>query len=68
VHVRATAVWWHVICGVLPQHIPVPIGCEHFVVVGLTRIEADTMTLRGYKSRKSTRLGPERVLSLQLPC
>ena len=50
-------------CGVLPQHIPV--GCEHFVVVGLTRIEADTMTLRGYKSRKSTR--PERVLLLQLP-
>ena len=28
--------------------------------------EADTMTLRGYKSRKSTR--PERVLSMQLPC
>jgi hypothetical protein len=51
---------------VVPQHIPVPIGCEHFVVVGLTRIEADTMTLRGYKSRKSTR--SERVLSLQLPC
>jgi hypothetical protein len=46
-------------CGVLPLHIPVPIGCEHFVVVGLTRIGADTMTLRGYKSRKSTRLGPE---------
>jgi hypothetical protein len=45
----------------------VPIGCEHFVVVGLTRIEADTMTLRGYKTRKSTRLGPEPVLSLQLP-
>src|SRR6516165_11662537 len=52
-------------CGASPQHIPVPIGCEHFVVVGLTRIEADTMTLRGYKSRKSS---PERVLSLQLPC
>jgi hypothetical protein len=51
---------------VLPQHIRVPIGCEHFVVVGLTRKEADTMTLRGYKSRKSTR--PERVLLLQLPC
>jgi hypothetical protein len=42
------------------------IGCEHFVAVGLTRKEADTMTLRDYKSRKSTR--PERVLSLQLPC
>jgi hypothetical protein len=51
---------------VLPHHIPVPIGCENFVVVGLTRKEADTMTLRGYKSRKSTR--PERVLLLQLPC
>jgi hypothetical protein len=51
-------------CGA--AHIPVPIGCEHFVVVGLTHIEADTMTLRGYKSRKSTR--SERVLSLQLPC
>jgi hypothetical protein len=47
------------------QHIPVPIGCERFVLVGLTRIEADTMTLRGYKSRKSS---PERVLSLQLLC
>jgi hypothetical protein len=45
---------------VLPQNIPVSIGCEHLVVVGLTRKEADTMTLRGYKSRKSTR--PERVL------
>jgi hypothetical protein len=54
-------------CGVLPQHIP-PVGCEHFVVVGLTRIEADTMTPRDYKSRKSTRLGPERVLSLHLRC
>jgi hypothetical protein len=54
------------VCGVLPQHIPVPIGCEQFVVVGRTRKEADTMTLRGYKSRKSTR--PERVLLLQLPC
>jgi hypothetical protein len=53
-------------CGLLLQHIPVPIGCEHFVVEGLTHIEADTMTLRGYKSRKSTR--PERVLLLQLPC
>jgi hypothetical protein len=53
-------------CGVLPQHIRV--GCEHFVVVGLTRIEADTMTPRDYKSRKSTRLGPERVLSLHLRC
>ena len=52
--------------GVVPQHMPVPIGCEHFVVVGLARTEADTMTLRGYKSRKNTR--PERVLSLQLPC
>jgi hypothetical protein len=51
---------------VVPQHIPVPIGCEHFVVVGLTRIEADTMTLRDYKSHKNTR--PERALSLQLPC
>jgi hypothetical protein len=51
---------------VVPQHIPVPIGREHFVVVGLARTEADTMTLRGYKSRKNTR--PERVLSLQLPC
>jgi hypothetical protein len=51
---------------VLPQHIPVPIGCEHFVVVDLARKEADTMMLRGYKSRKSTR--PERVLSMQLPC
>jgi hypothetical protein len=38
----------------LPQHIPVPIDCEQFVVVGLTRKEADTMTPRGYKSRKST--------------
>ena len=54
------------VCGVLPQHVPVPIGCEHFVVVDLARKEADTMTLRGYKSRKSTR--PERVLLLQLPC
>jgi hypothetical protein len=54
------------VCGVLPQHIRGPIGCEHLVVVGLTRKEADTMTLRGYKSRKSTR--PERVLLLQLPC
>jgi hypothetical protein len=45
-----------------------PVGCEHFVVVGLTRIEADTMTPRDYKSRKSTRLGPERVLSLYLRC
>jgi len=53
-------------CGVLPQHIPV--GCEHFVVVGLTRIEVDTMTPRDYKSRKSTRLGSERVLSLHLRC
>jgi hypothetical protein len=51
---------------VLAQDIPVPIGCEHFVVVGLTRKEADTMTLRGYKSHKST--PPERVLLLQLPC
>jgi hypothetical protein len=51
---------------VLLQHIPVPIGCERFVVADLTRIEADTMTLRGYKSRKSTRF--ERVLSLQSPC
>jgi hypothetical protein len=51
---------------VLPQHIRV--GCEHFVVVGLTRIEADTMTPRDYKSRKSTRLGPERVLLLHLRC
>jgi hypothetical protein len=50
---------------VLPQHILVPIGCEH-LVVGLIRKEADTMTLRGYKNRKSTR--PERVLLLQLPC
>jgi len=48
------------VCRVLPQNIPVSIGCEHLVVVGLTRKEADTMTLRGYKSRKSTR--PERVL------
>jgi hypothetical protein len=39
----------------------VPIGCEHFlvvflllfVVVVLTRTEADTMTLRGYNGRKS---------------
>jgi len=54
------------------QHIPVPIGCERFVVVllllfvvvALTRIEADTMTLRGYNGRKSS---PERLLSLQLP-
>jgi hypothetical protein len=53
-------------CGVLPQHIPV--GCEHFVVVGLARKEADTMTPRDYKSCKSTRLGPERVLSLHLRC
>jgi hypothetical protein len=51
---------------VLPQRILVPIGCEHFVVVDLTRKEADTMTLRGYKSRKSTR--PERVLLLHLAC
>jgi hypothetical protein len=55
-------------------HIPVPIGGERFVVVllllfvvvALTRIEADTMTLRGYKNRKSTR--PERVLLLQWRC
>jgi hypothetical protein len=46
----------------------IPVGCEHFVVVGLTRIEADTMTPRDYKSRKSTRLGLERVLSLHLRC
>jgi hypothetical protein len=60
-------------CGVFLQHIPVPIGCERFVVVllllfvvvALTRIEADTMTLRGYNGRKSS---PERLLSLQLPC
>src|SRR5215468_8095675 len=59
-------------CGVFLQHIPVPIGCERFVVVllplfvvvALTRIEADTMTLRGYNGRKSS---PERLLSLQLP-
>jgi hypothetical protein len=43
------------------------IGCEHFVVGGLTRIKADTMTLRGYKSRKSTRFAPERLLLLWLP-
>ena len=36
----------------LPQHILVPIACEH-LVVGLTRKEADTMALRGYKNRKS---------------
>jgi hypothetical protein len=41
------------------------IGCEHFG--GLTRIKADTMTLRGYKSRKSTRFAPERLLLLWLP-
>jgi hypothetical protein len=39
---------------------------EHFVVVGLTRIEADTMAPQDYKSRRSTR--SEQVLSLQLPC
>ena len=50
------------VSGVLPQHILVPIACEH-LVVGLTRKEADTMTLRGCKNRKSTR--PERVLLLQ---
>jgi hypothetical protein len=44
------------------------IGCEHFVVVGLTRKEADTMALRGYKNRKSTRLAAERLLLVQLPC
>jgi hypothetical protein len=53
------------VCGILPQHILGPIGCER-PVVGLTRKEADTMTLRGYKNRKST--PPERVLLLRLPC
>ena len=53
------------VSGVLPQHILVPIACEH-LVVGLTRKEADTMALRGYKNRKSTR--PERVLLLQWRC
>jgi hypothetical protein len=43
------------------------IGCEHFGIGGLTRIEADTMALRGYKSRKSTRFAPERLLLLRLP-
>jgi hypothetical protein len=46
------------------MNIPVPIGCEHFVVVGLARTEADTTALRGYKTRTSTR--PERMLSMQL--
>jgi hypothetical protein len=68
----AYACYYHVehtytcLSGVVLQRIPVPIGCEGFVVVGLTHIAADTMALRGYKSRKSTRLCPERVLSLQL--
>jgi hypothetical protein len=44
------------------------IGCEHSGIGGLTRIVADTMTLRGYKSRKSSRFAPERLLLLRLPC
>src|SRR5215469_1239646 len=40
------------VCGVLPQHILVPIGCEH-LVVGLTRKEADTMTLRVTRTVKA---------------
>jgi hypothetical protein len=36
--------------------------CEHFAIEGLTRIEADTTTLRDYKSRKSTRFAHERLL------
>jgi hypothetical protein len=44
------------------------VGCEHFWYWGLTRIEPDTMTLRGYKSRKSTRFAPERLLLLWLRC
>jgi hypothetical protein len=43
-------------------------SCERFGIRGLIRIEADTMALRGYKSRKSTRFAPERLLSLHLRC
>jgi hypothetical protein len=42
-------------------------GCEHLGTAGLTRIKADTMTLRDYKSRKSTRFAAGRLLLLRLP-
>jgi hypothetical protein len=43
------------------------IGCEHFGIGGLIRIEADTTALQGCKSRKSTRFAPERLRLLRLP-
>jgi hypothetical protein len=36
-------------------------GWEHLGTAGLTRIKADTMTLRDYKSRKSTRFATGRL-------
>jgi hypothetical protein len=42
-------------------------GWEHLGTAGLTRIKADTMTLRDYKSRKSTRFATGRLLLLRLP-
>jgi hypothetical protein len=42
-------------------------GWEHLGTAGLNRIKADTMTLRDYKSRKSTRFATGRLLLLRLP-
>ena len=45
-----------------------PLAANILVLGGLTRIEPDTMALRSYKSRKSTRFALERLLFLRLPC